>query len=101
LVEHVITYFTDASIGKADDKYFQSIPKNWFPFCRDVDLGVLYDPTRIRLKLQVWLSAPPYEVDGNDIVTIHNGKYLNVLLVLHRHQNNLLLTEKMLKKNKQ
>ncbi|CAF3604053.1 unnamed protein product [Rotaria sp. Silwood1] len=72
----VITNFTIISIGKPDDEYFDSIPKEWYVACRDVDLGVLYDPTLIRLsvqqsaKVQVWLSAPPHEINGNDTVTI-------------------------------
>ncbi|CAF4837272.1 unnamed protein product, partial [Rotaria sp. Silwood2] len=79
--KRVITNFTIISIGKPDDKYFDSIPKDWYVACRDFDLGVLYDPTLIKLsvqqsaKVQVWLSAPPHEINGNDTVTIQWKTY--------------------------
>ncbi|CAF1371237.1 unnamed protein product [Rotaria sordida] len=72
----VITNFTIISIGKPDDKYFDSISPDWYVNCRDADLGVSYNPTLIRLnvgesaKVQVWLSAPPHEINGNDTVNI-------------------------------
>jgi hypothetical protein len=79
--QRVITNFTIISIGKPDDKYFDSIPKEWYSSCRDFDLGILYDPTLIRLnvqesaKVQVWLSAPPHEINGNDTVAIQWTTY--------------------------
>ncbi len=32
------------SMGKPDEKYFDSIPKNWSVACRDANLGLLYHP---------------------------------------------------------
>ncbi|CAF3718773.1 unnamed protein product [Rotaria sp. Silwood1] len=75
-VIQVTTYFTIKRIGKPDDKYFNSIPKDWFHICRDDDLEVLYNPQTISLslhesvKVQVWLSTPPHRIDGNDTVII-------------------------------
>ena len=70
------TYFTIKSIDKPDDKYFETIPKNWFQICRDDDLEVFYNPQTIRLglhesvKIQVWLATPPHRINGNDTVII-------------------------------
>ena len=70
------TYFTILSIGKPDDKYFNSIPKDWFERCRDDDLGVLYSPQTLTIslhenvKVQVWLQSPPHRINGNDTVSI-------------------------------
>jgi hypothetical protein len=63
-------------MGKPDDKYFDSIPKDWFLKCRDVMLGLLYYPqtTKISLKqsseVQVWLISPPHRINDNDTMTI-------------------------------
>ncbi|CAF1374231.1 unnamed protein product [Rotaria magnacalcarata] len=75
-VIQITTYFTILSIGKPNEKYFNSIPKDWFHICRDDDLEVLYNPQRISIglhesvKIQVWLRSPPHRIDGNDTVTI-------------------------------
>jgi hypothetical protein len=71
-----ITDFTIISIGKPDDKYFNSISNDWFNICRDNDLGVLYHPQTVRIYLhdtvtvQVWLQTPPHRINGNDTVEI-------------------------------
>ena len=60
------------AMGKPDDKYFDSIPKDWSLTCRDVTLGLFYDPqtTKIDLnqsvKVQIWLPTPPHRINGND-----------------------------------
>jgi hypothetical protein len=72
----VTTDFIIRSIGKPDDKYFNSISKDWFNMCRDDDLGVLYYPSAVRIYLnesetvQVWLQTPPHQINGNDTVYI-------------------------------
>lgn len=64
------------SVGKPDDKYFDPIVKDWARSCRDVNLGLFYNPqsTKIDLnqstKVQVWLPTPPHRIDGNDTVYI-------------------------------
>jgi hypothetical protein len=64
------------SMGKPDEKYFDSVPKNWSVACRDVMLGLLYYPqsTKIDLdqsvKIQVWLITPPHRINGNDTLII-------------------------------
>ncbi len=74
--EQIITNYQLISMGKPDDKYFDSIPKNWTTVCRDVKLGVSYDPQVLVIhskptgKVQVSLTAPPHQTHGNDTVTI-------------------------------
>lgn len=71
------TNFLIKSIGKPDDKYFNTISQNWFDTCGDNDLGVLYNPQSIKIYLhqtvtiQVWLHSPPHLINGNDTVYIH------------------------------
>ncbi|CAF4016732.1 unnamed protein product [Rotaria sordida] len=68
--------FTVISIGKPDDKYFNSIPKQWSLTCLDINLGVLFYPQTIKInleestKVQVWLRTPPHRINGNDTLTI-------------------------------
>ncbi|CAF1203455.1 unnamed protein product [Adineta steineri] len=75
-VIQVITNLTIITIGKPDDKYFDSIPKNWSIACRDINLGLTYNPTSAKIdlnksvKIQVWLSSPPHRINGNDTVRI-------------------------------
>jgi hypothetical protein len=70
------TNYQVISIGKPDEKYFDSIPKNWSTTCLDFNLGLLYNPvfTRIILnqssKIHISLTAPPHRINGNDNVTI-------------------------------
>jgi hypothetical protein len=70
------TNFKVISIGKPDDKYFDSIPKNWYNTCRDLNLELLYDPpfTKINLhesvEIHISLAAPPHQINGNDTVRI-------------------------------
>jgi hypothetical protein len=70
------TNYNIISMGKPDEKYFDSIPKNWSTTCRDVMLGLLYYPqsTKINLnenvEVQVWLITPPHRINGNDTVRI-------------------------------
>ena len=47
----VTTNYQVISIGQPDDKYFQSIPKNWFNACRDVNLALAYSPTSTTISL--------------------------------------------------
>ncbi|CAF3352359.1 unnamed protein product, partial [Rotaria sp. Silwood2] len=70
------TNYKIISIGKPDDKYFNSIPKNWPTACEDLDLGLSYysEFATIRLhqsaEFHVSLSTPPHRIDGNDIVRV-------------------------------
>ena len=63
-------------MGKPDEKYFDSIPKNWYGACRDVMLGLLYYPQTSKIdlnqsaKVQVWLITPPHRINGNDTLEI-------------------------------
>ena len=69
-------YFTILSVGKPDDKYFNSMPRDWFTRCRDDDLEVFYSPQAVTVYLQdnvdvqVWLRSPPHRIKGNDSVSI-------------------------------
>jgi hypothetical protein len=64
------------SVGKPDEKYFDSIPKNWSIVCRDVMLGLFYYPQTSKIdlnqnaKVQIWLITPPHRINGNDTVRI-------------------------------
>jgi len=68
--------YTIIAIGKPDEKYFDSIPKNWSIACRDLNLGLLYYPQRSKIdlnqsaKVQIWLTTPPHRINENDTVTI-------------------------------
>ncbi|UJR16746.1 hypothetical protein I4U23_003646 [Adineta vaga] len=70
------TEYLVISVGKPDDKYFNSIPKDWATTCRDVMLGISYVPqsTKVDLnenvKIQVWLPTPPHRINGSDVVSI-------------------------------
>ncbi|CAF0891863.1 unnamed protein product [Didymodactylos carnosus] len=76
VVLQVTTNYNIISMGKPDDKYFDSIPKNWTLTCRDVMLGLLYYPqtSKINLnqnvKVEIWLITPPHRINGNDTVRI-------------------------------
>ncbi|CAF1436065.1 unnamed protein product [Didymodactylos carnosus] len=75
-VRQFTTNYLVISVGKPDDKYFDTIPKDWARTCRDVMLGVSYNPqsTKVDLnesaKVQVWLPTPPHRIDRNDTVHI-------------------------------
>ncbi|CAF3356569.1 unnamed protein product [Rotaria sp. Silwood2] len=75
-VKQVITNYKVISMGKPDDKFFDSIPKNWSAVCRDVMLGLLYYPQTSKIilnqsaKVQIWLITPPHRISGNDTVRI-------------------------------
>jgi len=75
VVRETINY-TIISIGKLDEKYFDAIPKNWSLICRDVMLGLYYNPQTINIslhesvKVQIWLPTPPHRINGNDTVSI-------------------------------
>ncbi|CAF2249276.1 unnamed protein product [Rotaria magnacalcarata] len=75
-IRQFATYYKVISMGKPDEKYFDSIPKNWSLACRDVMLGLLYFPQTSKIsldqsvKIQVWLITPPHRIDGNDTVGI-------------------------------
>ncbi len=72
----VTTNYQVIAMGKPDEKYFDSIPKNWFVACQDFNLGLLYNPvfTKINLKqsskIHISLTAPPHRINGNDTVII-------------------------------
>ena len=72
----VTTNYQVISIGQPDEKYFDSIPKNWSANCRDVNLALLYEPTLIKIilnqssKIHLSLAAPPHRINGNDTVRI-------------------------------
>ncbi|CAF0960564.1 unnamed protein product [Rotaria sordida] len=75
-IVQTITNYQVISMGKPDEKYFDSIPSNWTSICRDVMLGLLYYPqiSKIILKqstqVQIWLITPPHRINGNDTVRI-------------------------------
>jgi len=75
-VLQIPTYYKVISVGKPDDKYFDSIPEGWPLGCTDVMLGLLYYPQTSKIdlnqsvKVEVWLKTPPHRVNGNDTVRI-------------------------------
>ncbi|CAF4134395.1 unnamed protein product [Rotaria sp. Silwood2] len=75
-IRQFTTYYKTISVGKPDDKLFDSIPKNWSVACRDVMLGLLYYPQTSKIdlnqssKIEVWLITPPHRINGNDTVRI-------------------------------
>jgi hypothetical protein len=75
-VIQVTTSYQIISMGKSEEKYFDSIPKNWSLICRDVMLGLLYYPQTSKIdlnqsvKVQIWLPTPPHRINGNDTVII-------------------------------
>ena len=64
------------SIGKPDEKYFDSILKNWTATCRDVNLGLFFNPQSSKIdlhqsaKVQIWLITPPHRINASDTVRI-------------------------------
>ncbi|CAF1203472.1 unnamed protein product [Adineta steineri] len=70
------TSYKVISMGKPDDKYFDSIPKDWYLTCRDVMLGFLYYPQTSKIdlnqsaKVEISLITPPHRINGNDTVSI-------------------------------
>jgi hypothetical protein len=70
------TNYKIISMGKPDEKYFDSIPKNWTSVCRDVMLGLLYYPQTSKIdlnqnaKVDIWLITPPHRINGSDTVRI-------------------------------
>ena len=72
----LVTYYDVISVGKPDDKYFNSIHKDWYTNCLDGMLGVEYNYTVPVIKLHekkivgVSLSTPPHKINGNDTMTI-------------------------------
>ena len=75
-VVQVVTNFGIKSIGKPDEKYFDSVPKNWSMTCRDVMLGLLIYSQTNKIELhqsvdvQIWLITPPHRINGNDTVVV-------------------------------
>jgi hypothetical protein len=75
-VQQYTTEYLMITVGKPDDKYFDPIIKDWSFTCRDVMLGVLYNPNTSKIdlsksvKFQVWLPTPPHRMNGTDTVTI-------------------------------
>ncbi|UJR19645.1 hypothetical protein I4U23_022779 [Adineta vaga] len=72
----VTTDYTIISIGKPDEKYFDSIPENWSTVCQDTNLGIEHHPTSTRIllnqsaRIQILLTSPPHRINGNDTVII-------------------------------
>lgn len=72
----VTTYYQVISMGKPDEKYFDSIPNDWSLTCQDVMLGVLYYPQTTKIDLnqsvqvQIVLPTPPHRINGNDTTII-------------------------------
>ncbi|UJR34270.1 hypothetical protein I4U23_021674 [Adineta vaga] len=70
------TEYKVLSIGKPDEKYFNSIPQNWTGLCADARFQIQYDPGATYLypgetvDIQVWLTSAPHKVNGNDTVRI-------------------------------
>lgn len=68
--------FQVLSIGKVNQTYFDTIPKNWSLTCIDEMLQLLYNPQSLPVSLfenaqiQVWLRTPPHIINGNDTVSI-------------------------------
>ncbi|CAF1304929.1 unnamed protein product [Rotaria sp. Silwood1] len=68
--------YTIISMGKPDDKYFNSLPKNWSFICQDTMLGLLHYPQTAKVNLnesvevEIWLPTPPHRINGNDTVII-------------------------------
>ncbi len=75
VIQETINYQIIA-MEKPDEKYFDSIPKNWSIACRDVMLGLLFYPQTSKIDLnqsvdvQVWLITPPHRINGSDTVHI-------------------------------
>ncbi|CAF1263730.1 unnamed protein product [Adineta ricciae] len=75
-VRQFTTEYLVISVGEPDDKYFKSIPKDWAVTCRDVMLGVSYQPQTVKINLnesvniEVWLPTPPHRINGSDIASI-------------------------------
>ncbi|CAF3948054.1 unnamed protein product [Rotaria sp. Silwood2] len=71
-----ITTYKVISMSKSDESLFDTIPKSWAYTCRDVTLGVQYEPQVLTIELhrsstvQVWLNTPPHRIHGNDTVII-------------------------------
>ncbi|CAF1348755.1 unnamed protein product [Rotaria sp. Silwood1] len=72
----ITTNYKVISMGKPDDKFFNSIPQDWSSICQDINLGLLYYPLSTKLNLHqsveihISLAAPPHRIDGNDTVRI-------------------------------
>jgi hypothetical protein len=68
--------FRIISIGKPDEKYFDSVSKGWYNSCQDLGLELLYYPqvTKISLnksvEIHISLAAPPHRINGNDTVRV-------------------------------
>lgn len=76
IVVQVVINYRIISMGKPDQKLFDSIPTKWALVCRDVLLGLYYNPQTAKIvlnqssKVQVWLPTAPHRIDGNDTVSI-------------------------------
>jgi hypothetical protein len=69
-VIQAVTNYQIISMGKPDEKYFGSIPKNWSVTCLDVNLDLLYyrEITTIGLNqstnIHISLSVLPHRING-------------------------------------
>ncbi|UJR19682.1 hypothetical protein I4U23_022816 [Adineta vaga] len=64
------------SIGKPDDKLFETIPRNWMNNCTDLNLALDFILSSPIIKLnesaivKIRLTSPPHRIDGNDTMTL-------------------------------
>ena len=64
------------SIGKPDDRLFQTIPQNWMDNCTDLNLGLDFDYPTATVHLHesivvgIRLLSPPHRVNGNDTMIL-------------------------------
>jgi hypothetical protein len=72
----VIINYDVISIGKPDDRFFETIPKNWMDNCADLNLGLdLNESVPIvhineSIVIPIRLSSPPHRVNGNDTMIL-------------------------------
>ena len=75
-VVQIVIKYNIISLGPLDRKFVDSIPKNWSLACRDVMLGLFYDPQTSKIAVgqssdvKIWLPTAPHRIDGDDTVTI-------------------------------
>lgn len=76
LILQIVINYQIMSLGPIDQKFFDLIPKDWSMTCRDVLLGLFYQPQTAKLTpgessdVQIWLPTAPHRINGNDTVSI-------------------------------
>jgi hypothetical protein len=64
------------SIGKPDDRLFETIPKNWQDNCTDLDLSLEFDNPSVFVHLnqsftvRIRMTTPPHKENGNDTMIL-------------------------------